>query len=383
MKKEGKLLVIDLFCGAGGLSEGFKMAGFHILAANEIEPVFCETYEKNHPETKLFRGDIRNITVEEFKKKCGIDGIKVDAIIGGPPCQGFSMAGKRDSGDPRNSLFKDFVRFVRELKPKFFVMENVKGILSSKTHSGEKVKDIIVEEFYNLGYEVYEPTILNAAGYGVPQKRERVFFIGHLPGYDFKFPSPTHRLDKEDLNQTTLTELKNPVTVWEALSDLPPVEPHKEKGEYLLEPKSEFQELMRIENPSLTSHIAPKHPTKTIEDIKKVKPGESLYKNFRQRIRLHPNKIAPTLVCQGPRPQFSHAHPFQDRGLTPRERARIQGFPDYYQFTGGIVQQRVQTGNAVPPLLAKAIANEIINSLKKWKEQIIWIRGKEAIVCPE
>ena len=166
---------IDLFAGCGGLSLGFEMAGFNIPLAIEIDEWASETYEKNHPSTEVLMGDITKII--DLENIISKDDLPIDGIIGGPPCQGFSLSGNRDKKDPRNSLFMEFVRFVKYFKPKFFVMENVTGILSMKTKDNQLVKDIILSEYDAAGYNV-KICKLNAAEYGVPQKRERVFFIG-------------------------------------------------------------------------------------------------------------------------------------------------------------------------------------------------------------
>ena len=189
LKKEFQ--VLDLFAGAGGLSQGFKEAGFNIIAANEINPIFSKTYQTNHPETRLFTGDIRSISIEEFKNHCEIYNKKVDVIIGGPPCQGFSLAGRRDPSDPRNSLFMVFIRFINYFKPVYFVMENVPGILNMKTKEGELVREILFKEFRKIGYTV-KAQKLHAADYGVPQKRKRVFFIGTNTDKQISFPDRTY-----------------------------------------------------------------------------------------------------------------------------------------------------------------------------------------------
>jgi len=189
-KEERKLIAIDLFCGAGGMSAGFRDAGFDIIWANDSEKTFCQTYSVNHMKTRVVHGDIRKITTEEIKRDIGNK--KVNIVFGGPPCQGFSHAGRRDPKDPRNSLFMDFVRVVEGLQPEFFVMENVPGILTMKTQEGENVVDIILREFDKIGYRVHPPKKLLAADYGVPQKRRRVFFIGTKTDKEIKFPEPTH-----------------------------------------------------------------------------------------------------------------------------------------------------------------------------------------------
>ena len=188
--RQSKPVVVDLFCGAGGMSTGFKEAGFSILWSNEFEEKYCKTYSLNHKNTLVKCGDIRNISSNEIKKS--LDGKEVDVIIGGPPCQGFSHAGRRDPTDPRNSLFMEFIRIIKDLQPKWVVIENVPGILSMKTAKGEYVKDIIKYELEHTdGYKVKYFKLL-AANYGVPQKRKRVFFIATNTGKTIEEPKQTH-----------------------------------------------------------------------------------------------------------------------------------------------------------------------------------------------
>lgn len=328
-----KFNVIDLFAGAGGLSEGFKQAGFHILAANEIDPVFSETFIKNNPETKMFTGDIRNVSVEEFRKQCGINGEKVDVIVGGPPCQGFSIAGRRDPKDPRNSLFMEFIRFVDGFRPKFFVMENVTGILSMKTASEEHVKDIIIHEFEKIGYNVNAKKVI-AADYGVPQKRRRVFFIGTNTGKKINFPEPTH----SERPHLTINgkEIKPWVSVGSVL--LP-----KEKV-----PKQYF------------------HTPRMIEGfIKRKARNLNNGHGFGWQI-INPEKPSYTISARYWKDGSDALVKYSDnevRMLTELETARIQTFPDNYMFTGSKRLVYTQIGNAVPVKLANVVAEEIKRNL--------------------
>jgi DNA (cytosine-5)-methyltransferase 1 len=333
MERNKKPTVIDLFCGAGGLSEGFKQAGFDIVMGIDNVPIFLETFKKNHPESEIICGDIRKISVAEIQKiiKKKTRRKTVDVVIGGPPCQGFSMAGRRDPKDPRNSLFVEFLRILEALKPKCFLMENVPGLLSMKTASGEYVKDIIYNEFKKRGYTPKEPEILLAADYGVPQIRKRVFFAGTKGKKKFSFPPPP-------------THTKNPI--------LPIIKPKPVQwvsvGKFLL-PKSKVDKCFF-------------HSKKMIDGfIKRREKNEAKGNGFGWQI-LNSKKPSYTISARywkdGADALVRYAD-FSVRMLTPLECARIQSFKDGFKFCGSKRDVYTQIGNAVPPLLAKTIAKEI------------------------
>jgi len=350
------LTVVDLFCGAGGSSLGFALAGLNVVLGIDIHRPSMETFLHNHPKTIGILGDIRKIPNDLVIEL--LDGIKIRVLIAGVPCQGFSLNNrKRNPNDPRNYLFWEFIRFAKLLKPDFLVLENVSGMKS--TANGSFVAEIekqikIAGEENGKKYKV-EHRILNAADYGVPQIRKRLIFLASAKDYPIVWPEPEFG-----------TEDRPYRTVFDAIGDLPSLEPGEKKTFYASPPKTEYQKLMRGGSTILLNHEAPKHPASTIDKIKRTKPGEPMYPRFTQRIRLSWDKPSPTQVAGGIRPQFQFGHPRDPRGLTVRERARIQSFPDWYQFFGGIVQGRVQTGNAVPPLLAKAIAEKIKKVFKKY-----------------
>ena len=191
--------VIDLFCGAGGLSLGFEMADFNILAGFEIEPKFLDTYTSSHPNTIGFNEDLNEADILELLKENDIDPNDIDVVIGGPPCQGFSTVGNRMIDDPRNNLVRIYADIVDTIKPKMFLMENVSGLASMKNGQNELIKDELIDIFNDIGYNV-ESKVLLAADYGVPQLRKRIFFVGIRKEYEynFKFPAPTHH-DKSSL----------------------------------------------------------------------------------------------------------------------------------------------------------------------------------------
>ena len=354
---------IDLFSGCGGFSTGFESAGFTTRAALDIHPPSLDTLRQNHPRAGTILGDIRRVQSADLQPLLtGCDRLKM-VVTAGVPCQGFSLSNrKRHAEDERNYLFKEFIRVVRELKPAAVVLENVSGLVSTK--NGKFKRDIAVA-IGELGYDVHF-ALLNAADYGVPQLRKRVFFVGVPRGSRWLFPAAEFG-----------TSSKPYRTVGDAiLGDLPELAAGEMATEYTSPPTNDFQALMRSELGSLHNHLAPSHPQKTIDRIGATPPGQAMYASFKQRIRLHPEAPSPTQICGGIRPQFQFGHPTQARGMTIRERARIQSFPDSYDFQGGTTQGRVQTGNAVPPLLAAAIASQIRRLLNG--ESLVGVEGEAA-----
>lgn len=347
--------VVDLFCGAGGASYGFKNAGFNIILGIDYLIPAIKTYQKNH-DSSVILSDIKKVSSEIIHKIIG--NTKVKVLIGGVPCQGFSLNNrKRTEDDPRNQLFYEFVRFIKILKPEMIMLENVSGMKSMK--NGEIV-ETIKSEIIKAGKEIgknynVEYKMLNAADYGVPQLRNRLIFLGADEKYNIDFPKP--KFIPEEYR-----------TVQDALGDLPSLKPNEENKNYAKKPFTEYQKLMRGNNKKIYNNKSPNHPQTTIDRIKNTKPGDPMYPRYKQRIRLKWDNPSPTQVCGGIRPQFQFGHPEDNRGLTIRERARIQSFPDDFIFTGGMVQERVQTGNAVPPLLAQSIAENLLQQLKKVEE---------------
>lgn len=339
-----KPLVVELFCGCGGTSLGFEMAGFEIAVGCDIHQPSIATFKNNHSNVSTILGDVKKINAKSILQL--LDGRQVDVLIGGVPCQGFSLNNrKRHQDDERNLLYKEFIRFVKALKPKVVVLENVSGMKSTGDFVGN-----IEREISEAGNMKVKSQLLFAPDYGVPQSRTRLVFVGIRGNAEFDFA---------DIKKTHGPETKKPyVTVKDAIGDLPSLKPNQLKETYSLQPFSDYQKLMRknIKGNRLTNHKAPNHPLDVIQKIKSTKPGEPMYPKFKQRIRLAWDIQSPTQVSGGIRPQFQFGHPSDTRGLTIRERCRLQSFPDNFIVSGGIVQGRVQTGNAVPPLLAKAIA---------------------------
>ena len=340
-----KPLVVELFCGCGGTSLGFELAGFEIAIGCDIHQPSIHTFKTNHPNVSTVLGDVRKVNPKSFLDL--LDGREVDVLIGGVPCQGFSLNNrKRHEDDERNLLYKEFIRFVKALKPKVVVLENVSGMKST----GDFVKTI-EKDLSAAGNMKVKSKLLFAPDYGVPQSRTRLVFVG--------FRGEKEEFDFSEIIKTHGEGTKKPyVTIKDAIGDLPSLLPNETAIKYKKEPFSDYQKLMRknIKNNILTNHKAPNHPKEVIDKIKNTKAGTPMYPKFKQRIRLAWDIQSPTQVSGGIRPQFQFGHPSDNRGLTIRERCRLQSFPDNFIVTGGIVQGRVQTGNAVPPLLAKAIA---------------------------
>lgn len=367
--------MIDLFCGAGGFAVGCGFAGFKsVLGIDHFEPAM-DTWIANHPTSFGCLGDIRSIDAATMKRMLEEKGIaKIHLITGGVPCQGFSIANrKHNDNDERNFLFLEYMKYVKVFQPDYIILENVSGMRST---AGGKFEEDIIQSMEELGYTT-TVKMINAADYGVPQMRQRLVFVGvHRDrGLADKFVFPEGQFSDSQLTLTS--QGKKPYrTVFDAISDLPKLDNNESAIVYDSPPKTDYQRLMRgetglygiVKPDQLANHTAPNHPEKTIQKIANTKPGEPMYPKFKQRIRLKMDQPSPTQLAGGIRPQFQFGHPEQPRGLTIRERARIQSFPDTYIFKGGTVQERVQTGNAVPPLMIYALAKTIAQDLdRKYK----------------
>ena len=341
-----KYNLIDLFSGAGGLSLGFEQVGFENIFSVDFMKDYCNTYRKNFPHHKLIQKDISKLSNEEIlnltKNK------KIDVVVGGPPCQGFSMAGKIGRNfidDPRNHLFKEFARVVSLTKPKIFVMENVARLY---THNKGRTRKEITTEFEKLGYEV-KCKILCSADFGVPQIRNRIIFIGNRLGLKNAFPDK--RYDKD--TQTTIhnKKIKKWKTIKEAIDDLP--------------------KLSSGESSNIPNHEAMSHTEEMLNKMSFIKDGGDRNQipikfrpesgDIRKYIKYDSSK--PSICITGDMRKVFHYN--QNRALSVRELARIQSFPDSFIFEGNKISQQQQVGNAVPPLMAKAIAEEIKEMLKQ------------------
>lgn len=337
-----KYTIIDLFAGCGGLSLGFENAGFEVKLAIDNWEDALVTYRHNHRGANTLNADLLDLNPVEIGNKYNIS--EVSVIIGGPPCQGFSVAGKRIIDDDRNKLYKSFVRFVKHFHPKAFVMENVPNILSIGDGA---VKDAVIKDFSELGYTV-RYKVMTASDYGVPQNRRRAIFVGMKEGvFDFNIPTVEHH-----------------VTTEEALSDLP--EGSIEDGNnYITKPLSEYQTLMRKNSETVNNHQITSHSQQTVDIISMVPDGGN-YKDLPIELqntrkvhiawtRLNSKKPSITI-------DTGHRHHFHykwNRVPTVRESARIQSFPDDFVFLCSRTSQYKQVGNAVPPLMAQAIAEHL------------------------
>ena len=333
--------IIDLFCGCGGLSKGFEMAGFNTVLAIDFWKDAVETFNNNHKNKVAICDDVSKISnefLDDFTKKN-----KITGIVGGPPCQGYSTVGKRDINDDRNYLYLQYCRIVEKVKPEFFVLENVKGLL---TLNNGKFKEDIVERFTKLGY-IVDYKILNSADYGVPQNRNRVFFVG-IKNKKFKFP-------KEKLKK---------VTTYEAISDLTSYE-----DKYTTSAQTSYQKNMRGNNKQLKNNEFTVHTEKTIDVISKIPDGGKItdlpkefweIRKYNKAFQRMNSKLQSNTIDTGHRNYFHYS---ENRIPTVRESARIQSFPDNFIFYGSRTSQYKQVGNAVPPLLANAIAIEIMKQI--------------------
>ena len=370
--------MIDLFCGAGGLSLGFTHEGFSVSLANDIEPCCIDTYSHNHPETPrkhIVLGDINNVianinTLLRFKN--------VDVIVGGPPCQGFSMANRqRLIDDPRNVLYKSYVEVVSIVQPKFFIMENVKGMLS--------VADQVVEDFERIGYNV-DYHIFNAKDYGVPQHRERLVYIGNRMGYDSKAILKQIVDSAPQYDSYVLADALYGLRPLEAKrkmnsTDLDSIESGSTIEANVMHASSKYISLINNGKPCnfTFNHKARYNNDRDIEIFRRLNQGDNsndpkiadimpyarrngIFKD--KYFKLEEGKVSKTITAHMKFDCNMYIHPTQARGLTPREAARIQSYPDDYFFRGAYTKTYMQIGNSVPPLLGRAIAKIIKQYVK-------------------
>ena len=361
----GSLKAVDLFSGAGGLSLGLNQAGIEVVLANEIEADFAATHAANHPECEVLTEDIYNVDFDATLRRIRHRG-KVDLLCGGPPCQGFSTVGKKELTDPRNSLFAQFLRAVDQISPRFVLFENVSGF--KKLYDG-MVYRTLLEELDRRSFSV-SSAVLNAMNFGLPQSRERTIVIGWQRGERaVDLPKPTHGM--ADL----ITDLHPLLPLMEAISDLPKIGPGGESDRYASDPKNAFQASMRSGSTRLTEHNCANYGDKMREILSLIPPGGSvldLPKRLRPKsyfkntyARLVPDQPSPTITRNFGTPSSSRCvHPYQDRALSTREGARLQGFPDNYVFCGPKGSKNLQIGNAVPPILGKVLADRFVASLK-------------------
>ena len=384
---------IDLFSGCGGFSLGIENAGFSVAAAIDNDQCAVETYQANFPDTELIlKKDLQTFAPLKLSRLMGKK--TIDVIIGGPPCQGFSLARKVDGSnhgdsivrDARRFLFRNFLEYVKYFRPKIFLMENVRGI---KTAGQRKIFNDILIGAKQHGYQVDE-TLVRAWEFGVPQKRIRQIFVGvhaDLPKFNI---GDWLKLTHANLAQKNTEKLKSPVTLWEAIGDLPTLRPGEEKNTYdMSRRKTQFsqygkrylEDVLNIhESTQLTSHISRAHSERDLRDFKRLKEGESSAQAlargvemefpytreiFKDRYtRQHRNRMSSTIVAHLSKDGLMFIHPTQNRTLTPREAARIQSFPDTFKFPVARTHQYRLIGNAVPPLLGEALGRAVRHYLE-------------------
>lgn len=380
---------LSLFSGCGGFCEGIERAGFDVKAAIEIDPHASLTYRHNFPEVPLFEGDVRTFMApipDAHVEKYSLN--SVDLVFGGPPCQGFSQIGPRKLDDERNTLYREYLRIVRVLRPRLFLMENVPNlVLLNKGH----FRDIILRDFQEIGYSDVTYLKVCASDYGVPQDRNRVIFIGTRDEDGFPFDLATFAEDFLDRLRMPM-----PFNVWDGIGDLPVrVVPSGKTVPYarLKKPSSLFQKLMRLDcdcgiypkaiklkrgiskmDFALHNHHTKEMQARRLELISHLKPGfkgDSLPKEIWNGLRpekwrrLHPEKPAYTILAQMHRDLSEWVHPKLERWITVREAARLQSFHDGFVFVGSEWQQLKQIGNAVPPLLAAALGKLALGVIEK------------------
>ena len=376
-------IAVDLFAGVGGMTLGFEQAGFDVLAAVEIDPIHCATHEYNFPMWKAICASVTEISGEDIRQRSQIGDRDVDVVFGGPPCQGFSLMGKRAFDDPRNQLVSHFMRLVKELNAKYFVMENVKG-LTLGNH--RQFLDEVIESFEKNEYSILKgDSILNACHFGIPQHRERLFLIGcrqdlPLPSY----PSPISKPANAKKIPKRLTNLTNSPTVREAIAGLPDISKYPElmKQDILQVEFGQFSEYVKLINnfgdsnfgykreydkKLLTSSLVSKHKDTSIQRFRNTAQGE--VESISRFYKLALDGISNTLRAGTPsnRGAFTAPrpiHPNFPRCITVREAARLHSYPDWFRFHKTIWHGFRQVGNSVPPLLAKAVASQIIQVMK-------------------
>lgn len=386
MSAKPRPIAVDLFAGAGGMTLGFEQAGFDVLASVEIDPIHCAIHKYNFPDWSVICRSITDISGSDIRERSQIKNREVDVVFGGSPCQGFSLIGKRALDDPRNSLVSHFMRIVTELQPKYFILENVKGLTIGKHR---KFLEEVIEEFEQRGYIVQKDyQVLNAVNYGVPQSRERLFLIGCRQGLKLpEYPLPITKSPKLNQNiSSALANLPNAPTIWEAIADLPKIELYPElisqdycEAKYG-EASSEYSQIMRSEtrrsnnfsylrawNPNLlTSSLRTNHSSESIKRFATVECGKT--ESISRFLKLDPNGVCNTLRAGTPSNRGAHTsprpiHPHLPRCITVREAARLHSYPDWFRFHRTKWHGFRQIGNSVPPLLAQAVASLLIKVL--------------------
>lgn len=360
---------IDLFCGCGGIASGLESAGFEIIAGVDVEKKYIQTFRHNFPNAKALLANLNEITASELMRSVNLKEGELKLLAGGPPCQGFSKnvpRKERVEDSSNNLLINTYLEYCAAMLPEMILMENVAEM---KNGFGQYYTDKIYQSLESLGYKV-TTAILHAAEYGVPQRRRRAFFLAHRDGVKFDTPKATHIKPKEN----DLFQNNHFVNVWAAISDLPPLN-HGEvytHGEYPIQPENSYQKWARCNSKKITNHEARPLRAKQFARIASLKPGQGL-KDLPAHLqiksgysgaygRLTKDMIAPTITRWVFHPGSGRwGHPVDKRLITIREIARLQSFPDTFEFVGSYTDKAGQLGNAVPPLLAYQIAKSMIH----------------------
>ncbi len=385
MEFEISIRVLDLFSGIGGLTLGFENSGFETLLALDFDKNIKETFEKNFHKIDFINEDIRKVNLLEILQSKNLSD-SVDLIVGGPPCQGYSMANRKQIiDDPRNMLFMEFFKSVKNLKPKCFLIENVSGFNNKNiefNNKSETVSNTLVNLFKDINYEI-KFISFDAQKLGVPQLRKRVLVIGtnldnkkiHLKNDKIGNLKDTSYFinDSKNINVDQYNLFKNDLpktpNIWDSLSDLPIISSGENGNEkpYIHSPKNNYQKYLRVNSNEVYNHISTLHSEDAIMRMKMIKQGQN-FRDLPTQLqtksvhsgawgRLEPEGLSPTITTRFDTPSVGRViHPFQNRSLTVREAARIQSFPDNFIFYGSRTSQGKQVGNAVPPLVAKAIS---------------------------
>lgn len=370
-----QMRAIDLFCGCGGMSVGLKMAGFEIIAGVDIEPKYLATFGHNFGKERAYNINLSEMNPKKFMNQVGISPGQLDLLAGGPPCQGFSKnvpRRQRYLDSPNNLLIKTFLKYCEVLEPRMILIENVAEMKNGfdQTYSEEIMKRLELN-----GY-IVNSVVLDAADYGVPQRRRRAFFMANKDGIKFTKPEPTHSIREESALQLNLISMPSFVTVWDAIGDLPSLQHGEgsEESEYACQPFSDFQKLMRKDVIKVKNHVARFLQPTQFARLSALKPGQGL-RDLPAKLRvksgysgaygrLTKDMISPTITRWVFHPGSGRwGHPVDIRVLTIREAGRIQSFPDNYEFVGSYTHQAGQIGNAVPPLLIQKIVESMMNQL--------------------
>ena len=360
---------LDLFCGCGGIAAGLRSAGFRILAGVDVEPHYMSTFSHNFPEARGVLGDLSGIDPLRFMRELSLEAGDLDLLAGGPPCQGFSKnvpRSRRSAEDRNNGLMRTFLRYAEVLRPKAVMMENVAEMRNGfdRAYTNE-----VLGRLERAGYAVAHE-VMNAADYGVPQRRRRAFFVGLSAGRAFAFPERTHFAESPRL-------FGDPhVTVWDAIGDLPSVDHASELRlhRYRHRPFTDYQRQARRGSETVTNHRPRRLAPLQYERLASLKPGQGL-RDLPERLRprsgysgaygrLTRDMVAPTITRWVFHPGSGRfGHPEDVRVLTIREAARLQGFPDVFRFAGSYNRQASQVGNAVPPVLAARLGTAVLDAL--------------------